>query len=67
MTAIAAKSIQIMKEFIPLELTNFAWAFATLAVRDTPMLQCIAAESLLRMHEFQPYNVSIIVWAVARL
>lgn len=56
-----------MPKFIPQELTNLAWAYATLEVANEPLMHSIAQESAARITEFKPFNLAIMVWSFAKL
>mmetsp|Transcript_78300 Transcript_78300/g.122169 ORF Transcript_78300/g.122169 Transcript_78300/m.122169 type:complete len:527 (+) Transcript_78300:356-1936(+) len=67
MDAIAAQAIAKLPQFIAQEISNTAWAFATLAVSNDPLFEAIAAESIRRIREYDPQALSNTAWSFATL
>lgn len=49
------------------QLSQLAWAFATLAVEDCPLLAAISSAALSQMQTYQPQSLSNLAWSVAKL
>merc|ERR1740129_315594 len=67
MEAISAESISNLSDFGAQALANTAWAFATLASFDKPLMDSLAAESIAKLSEFGQQQLSNLAWAFATL
>ncbi|KAJ1625773.1 hypothetical protein T492DRAFT_597293 [Pavlovales sp. CCMP2436] len=63
--AIACESEQRISSFKPQELTDAAWAFATLGVPAPRLFEAIARESEQRIGSFEAQGIANIAWAFA--
>eukprot|EP00434_Breviolum_minutum_P005198 symbB.v1.2.004583.t1/scaffold261.1/size248783/11 len=49
------------------EIGNIAWAFATLSIRDLPLLDVIAVEAIQRITHFNVQGMANTAWALAKV
>ena len=54
-------------EFNPQELANAAWAFATLAVQDSELLEAMRPAAVFKIWEFNLQDLANTAWALATL
>ena len=54
-------------EFNPQELANAAWTFATLAVRESELLEAVRPAAVCKIWEFKPQDLVNSAWAFATL
>lgn len=67
MEALAASSIRRISYFLPQDITNTAWSFASLGVQDQPLMHAIAASALRSISDFNAQDLSNMAWSVAKL
>lgn len=63
MHAISAQVIANISLFHSQNLTNTAWAYATLGLVDEPLMDAIAAASINRINSFIPMELTNLAWA----
>mmetsp|Transcript_42091 Transcript_42091/g.136197 ORF Transcript_42091/g.136197 Transcript_42091/m.136197 type:complete len:530 (+) Transcript_42091:1528-3117(+) len=68
MTAISGASLRrLSEEFTVQNLSNIAWAFATLGVRDEPLFDAIAAAAIRPMCELGDRDIAAFAWSFAAI
>jgi len=65
--ALSSAALARINELTSQNLSNIAWALATLGVRNEPLLDAIASAALARSTELSPQDLSNIAWAYAKL
>mmetsp|Transcript_67849 Transcript_67849/g.177946 ORF Transcript_67849/g.177946 Transcript_67849/m.177946 type:complete len:338 (-) Transcript_67849:83-1096(-) len=65
LASLSADAIGKIAQFTAQNLTNTAWAFATLAISSPPLLQSVSAEAIKKCQEFHPQNFGNTAWAFA--
>lgn len=67
MTAIGKKLVTMVKDLIPQDLANTAWAFATLGLPDSDLMDQILQEVIAKVSDFSTQNLANTAWAYAKL
>uniref|UniRef100_A0A7S4RUQ2 Pseudouridine synthase RsuA/RluA-like domain-containing protein n=1 Tax=Alexandrium monilatum TaxID=311494 RepID=A0A7S4RUQ2_9DINO len=67
MSAISEQAIRPLPQFNTQNLSNTAWAFAPLGVRDEPLLDAIAASSISNISALGERDLAALAWSVANL
>lgn len=65
--SIARATALKLHHFVPQNLANLAWAFATLVVEDPTVFAAIADEATAKVREFTPHGLANLAWAFATL
>lgn len=65
METLGQAAMKKLRQFLPQEITNTAWAFATLSVSNTSLFLEISVKVLPRIGEFDPQGLSNLTWACA--
>jgi len=65
--ALAARSLEIITQFEPQELSNTAWSFARISFTHEPLLDAVSACSLQRASELSVQDVTTVAWSFAQL
>jgi len=63
--SLASSAIPRIADFLPQGLSNSAWAFATLEVRNLPLRQAISASALRSISDFETQELNNTAWAFA--
>eukprot|EP00929_Paragymnodinium_shiwhaense_P032847 TRINITY_DN18147_c0_g1_i5.p1 TRINITY_DN18147_c0_g1~~TRINITY_DN18147_c0_g1_i5.p1 ORF type:complete len:820 (-),score=133.48 TRINITY_DN18147_c0_g1_i5:775-3234(-) len=67
LSALSARSQDIMPSFDALAISNTAWAYAKLLHNDEPLLQALSGRALELIPEFGAQELGNLVWSCARL
>jgi len=67
MEAIAQQAISTLPQFVPQDISNIAWSFATLPIDHEPLLEAISAEALRKLADFETQDLCNTAWAFATL
>ena len=65
--AVAVEAEAQIRNFKPQNLSNVAWAFATLGIPAPRLFEAVAAESEVQIRNFKPQDLSNMTWAFATL
>ena len=61
------KARENMRLFTPQQLSNSAWACATLSYNSMPLLRSIESQALLKLDKFNSQDLTNTIWAYAKL
>lgn len=67
LSSLEAKAQENMKLFTPQQLSNSAWACATLSYNSMPLLRGIEAEAMMKLDRFNSQDLTNTIWAYAKL
>ena len=56
LSAIAARLLARLEEFVPQETANTAWAYAKLGWRQEELFGAMAGTALVRLEDFNPWK-----------
>ncbi|QDZ22187.1 hypothetical protein A3770_07p47050 [Chloropicon primus] len=67
LASLESKAQENMKLFTPQQLSNSAWACATLSYNSMPLLRGIEAQALVKLEKFNSQDLTNTIWAYAKL
>ena len=67
MKAVAARALEILREFNAQNLANMVWAFAKLEMNEEALMKAVGRRALETLGEFNAQGLATMVWAFAKL
>jgi len=67
MDSISSEVISRLSEFVAQNLSNTAWAYSALGVRDEPLLESLAAQAIASITALRERDIAAIAWSFATI